>query len=213
MKNQLNYYSGIALITGSILSIIAMTLHPSGGSFEYLLKISNIIIASHSFALLSVPAILFGFWGLTRRLAPAEILATGGFITICIGMFAVTCAAAINGLAMPFFVNQYRDATAEKISLLKPVMRYSWALNHAFDYVFIGAACVAVLLWSVAIIKTKVFPKWVGYLGIATAISAVAAIIAGFVFVDLTGFRVFIAGFVLWVVITGVFLKRQEAVI
>jgi hypothetical protein len=70
--------------------------------------------------------------------------------------------------------------------------------------------CIAISLWSVVVINTTLFPKWVGYFGLGTCILVVAAFIAGFIFVDLMGFRVFIAGLVVWMVIIGILLKRQD---
>ncbi len=208
MKNQFNYYSGSALILGSAIMTITMVMHPTGGSFEHLKHVSSMIIITHSLAILSIPITLFGFWGLTKRFSAENPYSMGAFITMCIGFFAVLLAAAVNGLALPLFISQFHDSTPEMINSLTIVLKYNNALNHSFDYIFIGGVCIAVALWSVAIIKTKLFQQWVGYFGLLSCILVIGGLIAGFIFVDLTGFRLFIAGLVVWMIIIGVLLKK-----
>lgn len=210
MKNQTHYYSGTALITGAAIMTITMVMHPTGGSLEHLRHISSMIIITHSLAILSIPVTLFGFWGLTKKLSADNPWSMGAFITMCVGLFAVLLAAAVNGLALPLFIGHYQETTPEMANSLSLLLSYNMALNHAFDYIFIGGVCIAISLWSVVVIKSGDFPKWVGYFGLFTCILVVAGFIAGFIFVDLTGFRVFIAGLVVWMVIVGVLLKRVE---
>jgi len=210
MKNKFNHNSGMALITGAIIMTITMVMHPTGGNLEHLRHISTMIIITHSLAILSIPVTLFGLWGLTKKLSADNSWSIGAFITMCMGMFAVLLAAAVNGLALPFFISRYHETTPEMANSLSLLLTYNMSLNHAFDYIFIGDVCIAISLWSVVIIKTHNFPKWAGYLGLITCVLVIAGFIAGFIFVDLTGFRVFIAGLVVWMVIVGFLLKRAE---
>ncbi|MEO6632585.1 MAG: hypothetical protein ABIN13_12705 [Mucilaginibacter sp.] len=210
MKNQFNYYSGTALITGAAIMTVTMVMHPTGGSLEHLRHISTLMIITHSLAILSIPVTLFGFWGLTKKLSADNPFSMGAFITICVGLFAVLLAAAVNGLALPLFINGHYDADPEARKSLGLLLSYNSALNHAFDYIFIGGVCIAISLWSIVILKTTNFPKWVGYFGLVTCILVITGFIAGFIFVDLTGFRVFVAGLVLWMAIIGILLKRQD---
>jgi hypothetical protein len=86
-------------------------------------------------------------------------------------------------------------------------------MNHAFDLIFIGAVCTAIALWSIAVFRTDDLPAWIGWLGIGVSLSAVIALFAGFVFVSLTGFRVFVAGFVLWTFLIGKLLGKSNPVV
>jgi hypothetical protein len=65
-----------------------------------------------------------------------------------------------------------------------------------------------VVLWSVAIISNGLFPKWVAYFGLVICALVIFSLFAGVIFVGLTGFRVFIAGLVVWMVIIGTMLRR-----
>lgn len=212
MKNKIETSSGTALLVGSLLMVVTMSLHPVGGNFEHLLRISSAIIITHSIALVTVPMILFGFWGLTKRLNNNNVFSIAAFITISLGVFAAICALVTNGLALPLFLNNFRNSPPEVITSIKPILLYNIALNSAFDLIFIGAACGAVILWSFAILRTRQFPKWVGYFGIIAGLSAIIALVAGFVFVNLTGFRIFILCFVAWTAIIGFLLRKEEKI-
>ena len=185
-----------------------MVMHPAGGSIEHLLKISSTIIITHSIVILSIPFGLLGFWGLTHRLGINTILSIAAFITMSVGMIAVLCAAAINGLTLPLFLRHYDRATPELLNSIKPILTYNSSLNHAFDFIYMGAACLSILLWSILILKTSLLPKWLGWLGIVLSSIAVVSTIGGFDFVDLTGFRIFISGFIVWTVMVGFFLRN-----
>lgn len=211
MKDQLSRNAGVSLITGSVLLTITMVLHPVGGGLRHLLEISTILISTHAIAIVSLPFLLYGFWGLTYRLDNTNTLSMLAFITISMGVVAGMLAAAINGLALPVFIEGYRDASDETLNSIEPILKYGLSLNMAMDYIFIGATCIAMSLWGILIITKSVFPKWIGYAGILTSISALVSGITGFVFTDLFGFRIFIFGFVLWMVVVGFRLRTERA--
>jgi hypothetical protein len=208
IMQQLYKNSGISLLIGSFLMVATMVLHPFGGSFEQLLAISTMTIVSHSIAIFSIPFTLFGFWGLTKRLEAEETFAKAAFITAALGLIAAMLAAAVNGLVLPFFIEDFRDASQQTIEQIKPILRYGFALNKAFDFILIGGLCEGFLLWSIAILKTKEMPKWIGYLGILLGVGFLTLLLSGFVLTSLYGFRLFVFGIVLWIIATAIYLMK-----
>jgi hypothetical protein len=203
-------HAGVSLLAGSFLMVITMVLHPIGGSIEHLLKLISITIISHSIAIASVPVTLFGLIGLTKKLSIQSTLSILGFCVMFIGLIAVMCAGAINGLVLPMFLQHYADASPEALEGILPIVRYNLSLNHAFDYIYMGASCLAVFLWSIAIAKSGSIPKWIGYYGMLISVTAVATLISGFEFLTVHGFRWFIFGFVTWIVLVGIDLIRSK---
>ena len=55
--------AGISLIVFTVLIFFTMVLHPAGGSFEHLLKITSLIVVTHAVAIASIPFAVIGFWG------------------------------------------------------------------------------------------------------------------------------------------------------
>ncbi len=208
MKNQLEKNAGLSMIVGSLLGVITMVLHPAGGDINHLIKISPVIISSHTIAIISVPFIILGFWGLSKRIGMDRTLSVLALITASLGLFAALIAAATNGLTVPFFVDSLADSSQQKTEVAQVVLSYSFSLNKAFDFIFIGAICEAFLMWSVLLIKHKIFPKWIAVLGIALGLGFLIMLISGFTLVDLHGFRLFMFGIMAWTLAIGVKLRN-----
>lgn len=187
-----------------------MVLHPSGGSIEYIIKISKTITIAHSLAIFSLPIILFGFYGLTIRLLDKWKLSILAFIIISFGLFSAMLAAVINGLTLPYFLNKYSERLDENIRVLKPITNYSFSLNVPLDYVFIVTCCLAIIVYSTIILIEKKFPKWIGFLGTFIVLFSIVGVLTGFIFTSLTGFRVFTFSIAAWILSSGILLYKSN---
>jgi len=209
MKTNNNTSYANALILGTLLLIFTMVMHPTGGSIAYVQKISTLLMVTHSVAILSLPLLLLGFWGLYKLLDDDSLSSLGAYMVIVIGLFAGMLAAAVNGLALPIFLAHFPDAGPEQITTIKPIVSYNAALNHAFDFIFMGACCVSTMLWSIAILRTRRLPVWMGWLGLLLPILAIIPACLGFAFTGLAGFRFFMAGYFVWLVMIIIGLRSS----
>ncbi len=200
--------SGICLIVGCFLMIVTMVLHPVGGNFDHLLQIVTIGRVSHIIAIISIPLVAYGFWGWTQKLTGS--IAQISFSFMLFGLIAVMFAGAVNGLILMDFVESYESASQETLDLLKPFFRLIRSFNHAFDFIFIGGVCISTGLWSISILTKKAAPAQIAWMGILITLAALLSLIAGFVFVDLHGFRIFIFGWVAWVLCLGYQLIKDQ---
>ena len=208
MSSKLEKAAGLSLLIGSFLMFVTMILHPVGGSIEHIVKVRTMGTIAHSIALLSIPFTWVGFRGITKRLSDAPFFSQTAYAFVTFALLAVMIAAALNGLVLTGFVGRYADASPEVIESIKPLLYFNGALNHAFDYIFMAGICISVLLWSIAILKTRKFTMWLGWFGIILSVLATSMWIVGFVFVDLHGFRIFVFGTVAWIVAAGIGLVR-----
>jgi hypothetical protein len=202
--------AGIALLISCFLMTVTMFMHPAGGSIEHLLRITNRIIITHSIAIVAMPFCFVGFWGLTKKLGTENFFSFTAMVVSGFGLIAGMCAAAVNGLVLPLYIQQYKDSPAEIIESIKPILKYGTSLNHAFDFIFIGALCLSILFWSIAMLQAKKLALWLGYFGIALSLLAIVMLAFGFVFVSLQGFRVFVYGVVVWLFLVSVLLIRPQ---
>ncbi|MEM7187241.1 MAG: hypothetical protein AAF466_11335 [Bacteroidota bacterium] len=202
--------TGISLLTGAFLIIVTMVLHPSGGSLERIVAISKTIMIAHALAILSLPFLLFGCYGLTKVLMDRWKLSILALITTSFALIAALFAALFNGLVLPYFLNQYADQLEAKADILRPISNFSFAINVPLDYVFIVGICLAILLYSVLILIERKFPAWIGYLGVVLILLAIAGGVTGFVFTSLLGFRIFVFGIATWILGSGVYLFRHR---
>ena len=209
MKTQVEKNAGVALILFIVLMLFTMILHPVGGSFEHLLQVSTRTILTHSIALLSIPFACFGFWGLTKRIGPDNFFSLSAFAMILFALVAVMLAAATNGLVLPIFIRKYQDASPDMIESIQPLLRYNFAVNNAFDYIYTGGFCLAILFWSVGILQSKTLAKATAWIGKSLT---VAAAILTMVFGpgNLLGLRLFMATIVGWMLMIGILLLKPK---
>lgn len=204
--NTLEKNAGIALSYGSLLLVFTMVLHPAqvGGQFN------RINIISHALGIAAIPFCLFGFRGLSARFHPNSFLSNSAFATMAVGLLAGMFAAAINGLALTFFTTQHQEVSEATNPAVETVLDYSMALNHAMDYIFIGAAMAAILLWSVAMVRTAKFSKWLGYYGILLVTAGMVLFPSGFKMLTVAGFRIVIFGMLSWILTAAYLLIKPK---
>lgn len=205
-KTNADRSHAVAILASVLLMAITMGLHPAGGGIEHLRDISGLIVFTHTIAIISVPVLIYGIRGFRRRLGTDSRLAEAGFISFACGLFAVIAAAALNGLALPIFVRGLEGADDRTLDVAAVVLRYGFSLNQAFDIIFIIFACAGIALWSMAIFNGKRMPLWFAVFGAVASVGAVVALAAGFVLTDLTGFRIFMAGLIVWLALAGLLM-------
>lgn len=187
-----------------------MVLHPVGGDFEHLLAIRQMGIIAHGLAIFSLPFSALGFIGLSQHLGINRFFTRLGLAFMLLGLVAAMLAAAINGLTLPFFISDYAEAGPATIEAIHPILRYNMALNHSFDYLLIGAMFLSTFLWSIAIFRSGKLPRLVAYLGFLIVAVVLIAGMSGFYFLDLHGFRMFVLGWLAWILAAGVSLWRSK---
>lgn len=199
--------SGFALLFGSVGFLITMALHPTSGSLEGLVRERAVGVASHVLGLAMIPVLFFGFLGVTQRLQAAAVLAPAALVTYGFGSVAAMCAAVLNGLAAPAFATRMASEAALH-ETARVVLAYSLQLNAAFAKVFMVAVCAALLMWALAVVRTRGLPAWVG--GLAGILGGVGliAVVGGYLGTGVHEFGLFVMGFAAWTISLGVLLLR-----
>ncbi|WP_299682106.1 DUF6796 family protein [uncultured Dokdonia sp.] len=210
MKQQGYKVTGISLISGSILVILTMVLHPLGGSIEHIINITTLIIVTHALAIFCLPFILFGFYGLTMKLMDESKVSVLAFLMILFGCVAAMFAALVNGLTVPYFLGKYTDRLEEHREVLNVVLNYSFAINTSLDYIFIVAFCLAIAVYAIVILRTHKLPKWMGYFGLLFIIFVIIGVLTGFVFTSLAGFRIVVFSLAAWILSAGILITRSK---
>ena len=203
METEFKNNSGISLIVGSLLMIATMVLHPSGGHIEHILKIKSIIIVSHALAIFSLPFIAFGFLGLSTALLTKSKISILSFIISCFGLFAAMIAATINGLTLPLFLSQIVPQNIDG-NIISSIGTYGRNINIPMDYILLISFALSISIWSVLIIMSEKFPKWIGYYGLLLILFGVFALFNKYNFIGLFGFRIIIFGIVSWIIVAGI---------
>jgi hypothetical protein len=207
MKHPFEQKAGLSLIIFTVLLVCTLVLHPAGGSLEHLMSITSLIVVTHSIALFSLPFGWIGFWGLSRKLGTDRFGSVLALAMVTLGLAAVFLAGATNGLVLPLFLQHAKSGDPETV---KTIMQYSFAINHAFDYVYTFAFCAAILCWSIELLLTGLMAVWVGWLGIAVSLGTTILFISGMAVNNVQGLRVFGASMLIWILLIGLFLRKPS---
>ncbi|MBL7710747.1 MAG: hypothetical protein JNJ86_16875 [Chitinophagaceae bacterium] len=205
MEKQFKKASGICLLLGSALATFTMAMHPVGGSLAEIARKKGIFIFSHSLAILSIPFIAFGFWGLSTALATKSRISYLSFAIGCFGLMAVLIAGTVNGFVLPSFASNYSDNTVDW-AVLQAIRNYGWLIGKSMDYIFITALMLAIAIWSSIIITSGQLSKWLGYYGFLIVIVTTSGLLMKFNFTSAFGFGLFIFSLVSWKLIAAFLL-------
>jgi len=203
--------SGIALIAGSIASIITMALHPTGhqvltpGSSKAILQLA---VAVHALALLSLPVLFAGAAGLSKYLARAGRLAFAALTFYGFATVAVMNAAVFSGFVATGVAHRILEGGSLASDPWQTLFRYTGDLNQGFALVFVVASSVAILLWSIALLRGGFAQRASALYGCFIASVTMLAVLSGHIRLNVHGFGAIILAQSVWFVWMGIHLLR-----
>lgn len=153
-------YSRI-LIAASLLEVAFMALHPVSHAHslpDLVVELAHGALYNrtiHSSLCIISAFVLLGLLGLVDRLGSRRVLVRAGLIFYICGFLALVGAAITNGLVLPGIIppNATNDpALAERLQPLLALIRVA---NQSLAQAGVVATALAICLWSVQIIHTR----------------------------------------------------------
>jgi hypothetical protein len=163
--------SGIALILGSVLTIIYYVSQAFiNGPFPEALAGPIAVFGSLTGFIGSV-LVLLGLPGVyTRQAKPAGILGLLGFLFVWyVILFQGVLITFTSVTIVPMLVT---DPATRHILAAGPLASFD-----PFDYVSIVGQTVGILLLAIATLRARVFPRWIAWLLIATVVLNAASLV------------------------------------
>ena len=206
-----NRMGGLALIAGSVGSIITMSLHPTGrdlfapGQFRLM---AHLTVVAHVLALASLPISFLGALALSKRLASPNRVGVGALVLYGFGVIASMNAAVVSGLVGPSLVREILDAAPPESDAWRIVFDYNGRLLHTFAGVFVAASSAAILLWSAAIVRGGALARGVGVYGCILGPLTLLGVFSGHLRLNVHGFGLVVLGQAVWFIIVGTLLWR-----
>ena len=204
---------GIALIVGTVGTMITMALHPTGGDlFEpgQLESATNMFINAHALAIGSLPVLFLGALGLSRRLAAPDRLAIAALVLYGLALAAAMVAAVVSGFVAPDLARRELIATGSEADGWQIVFHYNGLLNQAFAGVLVLASSVAIVLWSAAIVRSRVLARGIGFYGVVSGPVIIIALVSGHLTLDIHGFGLVVLVQAVWFIVVGSLLCRRS---
>jgi hypothetical protein len=207
-------WGGIALILGAIASVATMVFHPTHFSAiapaEAIAHQVRVLLAVHALALLSVPALVFGFVVLTQCIGwerPGSLFA---FIAYCLSVVAILFAGIADGLINAALIQKMLSADEAARGLLRAALEYNFQLNQACSKVFVFGTSLAIISWSTAIVRIEPFKRAIGIAGFFLGVAELAVLLSGGIRLDAHGFGLIIFLQAIWMVAVGVSMLQIE---
>ena len=207
-----NRMSGAALIAGMTGFIITMAFHPTGhdlGSPEHAAFMMRLNVAVHSLALVSIPILFLGALGLTKFLNAPNRLALAGLVLFGFAEVAVMNAAAVSGLIVP---GVFHHMTAESglADTWRAVLQLCAHMNQAFALIFVVASSAAIVLWSVAVLRSHVFSRALAMYGCFIGPLTIIVVVSGHLALNVHGFGMVALSQAIWFIAAGVQLCQKK---
>jgi hypothetical protein len=206
--------SGVALIAGSIGVLATISLHPLGqGLFDPATyeSVTRHLMVVHSIALLSLPLWFLGAIGLSRRLDSGGHAAIVPLTFYGFALAAMLSCVTFDGLVMPGLAREIVNAAPGAGQAWRVAFNANEIVAMAFLHVFQVASSLALILWSVMMVRKGTLSRGLGYLGMLVGAATLLALLAGHLDRSHHAFALSILLQNAWLIAVGVALLRTQA--
>jgi len=201
---------GSAWIVATGMMIVTMALHPTGhdlvepGRFEAMAA-RNMVV--HGLAIASLPLAFLGALALARRAVEPLRLGLAALVVYGFALVAAMLAASANGFVAPPLIRELIEHPDSAVP--EALLDYSHHFNHAFTHLYVVGSSAAILLWSIALLRTGL-GRALGVYGLVVGVALPIGLIAGHLRMDVHGFGLVVLAQAVWTIAAGVSLVRER---
>jgi hypothetical protein len=205
--------AGAIIVAASLLSLLMMAHHPSGSTrdmavfVEQIARVGALNRVVHGALIALLAALLFGFAEFSRVFGAGRPLVRAALVAYAIGTAADIGAATINGFAVGRVAAHYAGADTGALEQLRALLHLGWAMNQSLADLGEVARAIAIVLWSLAILRTRT-QLLLGASGVLAGGSIALAQLGGWLTLDVHGMLLAVLCASAWNVALGVQLLR-----
>ncbi len=206
--------AGQSLLAGILLPLLILGLHPTAhdltaDSGTRLTVVNHFV---HGIALAAQPLVILGLIGLTRYLGWTD-LAVAGLVVYACSVVATLTAAVMSGFVASDVIAQLRAGDPATAALDQALLDYTHYLNQAFAKVSVVAAGIALLLWSLEIVRARHLSRLTGVVGVLVGAFLTLGILSAQLVLNVPGI-LFVTGLqAIWMGLVALQLMRAPAVV
>ncbi len=190
-----------------------MVLHPVGGhgllaphEMQTLALVDRIV---HGFAVAALPMVFLGALALSRWMTGAGRLPLAALVVFGFAVVAIMAAGAMSGFVGADILGKMVEGDP-KLESRRMLLDYTFRINQAFSSIYAVGSCVAILLWSGAILKTRQLSPVLGFYGLVIGVAIPAALFAGVLVLDVHGMGLVALAQAVWFIGAGFSLRRSD---
>jgi hypothetical protein len=203
---------GAAMIAAAVAGILIMAVHPTSHNLlapDKFPIVAAIGEAVHIFAIISTPVAFLGALALARHMDSPNRLAMSALAIYGFALVAIVSAATFSGLvAIPIL--QKIVEQPQSAAQWEGFATYSGIVNQGFARIYTILASIAIALWSVQIVRTRMLPRAAGIYGLVIAPVIFIAVASGHVRLDVHGFGAVVLLQAIWFIAVGAALYRTS---
>lgn len=147
--------AGQCLMIGILLPLLILGLHPTAHDLtaESGSRMATVNHLVHGIAIAAQPLVLLGLLGLSQYLG-WSLLTAGAFVVYSLGVVGTLVAALMSGFVASDIIAELRRADPSALAGHESWLGYTHLLNQAFAKLSVIAAGIALVLWSIAILRS-----------------------------------------------------------
>ncbi len=208
-----NRLGGLALVIAAAAGVIVMAVHPVGGhhgvmSPPDMAAMALSIRIVHAFAIVTLPILFLGAMALTRYLNSPNRIALVALVFYGFALVALMIAANMDGFVGPAVMSKL-VAGDPMTDFRRLFLDYTFTINQSLAGVFTVGACIAILLWSVEIWRSRLMSRALALYGVVLAIGISGVYLSGRLPLGAHGFGIVTFVQSLWLVLAGVSLRGK----
>lgn len=196
-----NSKASVAIVIGTLCGMVTMLLHPTGHDVTRSVVDGghgSLNVFLHSIALLGQPLIVMGMLALTLQFTTQRALAVGAFVLFAWASVAVMIASAASGfMATSLIETTVREQGAAR-DVAYNALHYTGLLNRTFSRIFVAFSALAILTWSIALLREAIFSRSLAVYGIVSACAVLAMTLSGHLRFDIHGFGAVVLVQAIW---------------
>jgi hypothetical protein len=206
--------AGIVILACGALAVFAMAHHPSVEAhtpaqvIAEIGKIGPVNHAVHGAMIAIIAALLFGFTVFSMRRGLAKEAVLGGLIAQAIGTTATIVAAMTSGFVISGIAARYATASPKGLEFAAQAIGVGAGVVQLFGKLGVIGMTVAIVLWSIDLVRSPGSIRLTGVLGFAAGALAVAIVVFGGHLTPQT-LGVIVAGQAIWYCAVGALLIRR----
>lgn len=212
MNHRADRWSGIVLIAAPLLSVFAMSHHPTvgpGGPAERMAEIVHeapLTTAVHGGLMALMVAILLALAAAAARLGWSHARVRSGAVLYSLGVLCMVGAATVSGFVVPDLAAGLVDAPATTLEAATPAFALAHAVNQALARIGAVAMSAGIALASLVMLGRSRLERGLGGFGLLVGLVPILGLLAGSLQLDVHGMLLVLAGQSLWTLGVGIWL-------
>ncbi len=193
---------GWCMIGGAVLGLVTMAFHPTGTARP----LSLLVV--HSLGILSLPMVFYGGFALAQRLSVRDPLPELALAFHGVAVLAGLLAATASGLMAPALATPSTEPTSMLAMVNTGILSYNHIVNQSFAKLLVATSSVAILLWSISMVRPRGRSRALGILGGGVAVTTLLALFSGQLTMNVHGFGAVAIGQAVWFILVGTELRK-----